>query len=36
MVAKESPEELKHKLNLETSRINWHDLQVYYARGHVV
>lgn len=31
-----SPEELKQKLNLETSRIGWHDLQTYYARGHVV
>lgn len=31
-----SPDDLKAKLNLETSRINWHDLQVYYARGHVV
>ncbi|NMT62546.1 DUF2288 domain-containing protein [Marinobacter orientalis] len=31
-----SPDDLKTKLNLETSRINWHDLQVYYARGHVV
>jgi len=36
MFSKESPEELKHKLNLETSQIAWHDLQVYYARGHVV
>lgn len=36
MSSKESSEELKSKLNLETSRINWHDLQVYYARGHVV
>lgn len=31
-----SRDELKNKLNLETSRINWHDLQTYYARGHVV
>lgn len=36
MTLRNSPEELKKKLNLETSRINWHDLQVYYARGHVV
>lgn len=32
----QSPEDVKVKLNLETSRISWHDLQVYYARGHVV
>lgn len=32
----QSPSDIKAKLNLETSRINWHDLQVYYARGHVV
>ncbi len=32
----QSPDDIKAKLNLETSRINWHDLQVYYARGHVV
>ncbi|MBJ6136554.1 MULTISPECIES: DUF2288 domain-containing protein [Marinobacter] len=31
-----SPDELKAKLNLETSRIHWHELQTYYARGHVV
>ncbi|MDC0662988.1 DUF2288 domain-containing protein [Marinobacter sp. SS21] len=31
-----SRDELKDKLNLETSRIGWHDLQTYYARGHVV
>ncbi|MBS3805850.1 MAG: DUF2288 domain-containing protein [Oleiphilaceae bacterium] len=31
-----SADELKAKLNLETSRIGWHDLQTYYARGHVV
>lgn len=29
-------DELLAKLNLETSRIGWHDLQTYYARGHVV
>ncbi|MCH8497856.1 MAG: DUF2288 domain-containing protein [Marinobacter sp.] len=28
--------DVKTKLNLETSRIPWRDLQVYYARGHVV
>lgn len=32
----QSPDDIKAKLNLETSRIAWHDLQVYYARGHVV
>lgn len=31
-----SRDELLAKLNLETSLINWHDLQTYYARGHVV
>lgn len=36
MTLRDSPDDLKKKLNLETSRINWHDLQVYYARGHVV
>ena len=35
MSSAESPEELKAKLNLETSRINWHELQTYYARGQV-
>lgn len=29
-------DELKAKLNLETSRIHWHDLQTYFARGQVV
>ena len=36
MTAELSRDELKAKLNLETSRIHWHDLQVYYARGQVV
>ena len=27
---------LRAKLNLETSRIHWHELQTYFARGHVV
>ncbi|MCM0613586.1 DUF2288 domain-containing protein [Marinobacter sediminum] len=31
-----SRDELKEKLNLETSRIHWHDLQTYFARGQVV
>ncbi|MBU2953139.1 DUF2288 domain-containing protein [Marinobacter sp. F3R08] len=29
-------DELKAKLNLETSRIHWHELQTYFARGQVV
>ncbi|SFL87298.1 DUF2288 domain-containing protein [Marinobacter zhejiangensis] len=36
MSSKLSRDELKAKLNLETSQIGWHDLQTYYARGHVV
>lgn len=32
----ESANEIKARLNLETSRIHWHDLQAYYARGQVV
>ncbi|MCG8517396.1 MAG: DUF2288 domain-containing protein [Pseudomonadales bacterium] len=36
MSSDQSRDELKAKLNLETSRIGWHDLQTYYARGHVV
>ncbi|WP_297793323.1 DUF2288 domain-containing protein [uncultured Marinobacter sp.] len=36
MPADLSRDELLTKLNLETSLINWHDLQTYYARGHVV
>lgn len=36
MSSPESPEQLKAKLNLETSRIHWHELQTYYARGQVV
>lgn len=35
-MAEPSQDELKAKLNLETSRINWHELQTYYARGQVV
>jgi hypothetical protein len=31
-----SGDELKAKLNLETSRIHWQDLQTYFARGQVV
>ena len=29
-------DETKARLNLETSRIRWHQLQTYYARGQVV
>ncbi len=36
MASELSRDELKAKLNLETSRIHWHDLQVHYARGQVV
>lgn len=36
MSSTHSRDELKAKLNLETSQIGWHDLQTYYARGHVV
>lgn len=36
MPADISRDELLTKLNLETSLISWHDLQTYYARGHVV
>ena len=35
-MATSSRDELKAKLNLETSRIHWHELQTYYARGNVV
>ena len=36
MSSDSSRDELKAKLNLETSRIHWHDLQTYFARGQVV
>lgn len=36
MSSTHSRDELKAKLNLETSQIGWRDLQTYYARGHVV
>lgn len=36
MTSESSRDELKAKLNLETSRIHWHDLQTYFARGQVV
>jgi len=35
-LSSESADEIKARLNLETSRIHWHDLQTYYARGQVV
>ncbi|GAA0845080.1 DUF2288 family protein [Marinobacter szutsaonensis] len=35
-MAESSRDDIKAKLNLETSRINWHELQTYYARGQVV
>ncbi|MBZ2169315.1 MULTISPECIES: DUF2288 domain-containing protein [Marinobacter] len=36
-MASDTPrDELKAKLNLETSRIHWHELQTYFARGQVV
>lgn len=36
MASSPTAQELKQKLNLETSQIGWRDLQTYYARGHVV
>lgn len=36
MSSPESTDQLKARLNLETSRIHWHELQTYYARGQVV
>ena len=36
MSSSPSRDELKTKLNLETSRIRWHELQTYFARGQVV
>ncbi len=36
MTSKPSSDELKARLNLETSRIHWHELQTYFARGQVV
>jgi len=36
MSSESSRDELKAKLNLETSRIHWHELQTYFARGQVV
>lgn len=36
MSSSQNNDEIKTKLNLETSRIGWHELQTYYARGMVV
>ncbi|WP_166266732.1 DUF2288 domain-containing protein [Marinobacter caseinilyticus] len=36
MTSTNATDELKSRLNLETSQIGWRDLQTYYARGHVV
>lgn len=36
MSSPQSRDEIKARLNLETSRIGWRELQTYYARGHVV
>jgi len=30
------PQSLKERLNLETAKIGWHELQRYYAAGNVV
>lgn len=36
MSSSRNNDEIKARLNLETSHIRWHELQTYYARGHVV
>lgn len=36
MSTDESLEDLRARLNLETSQIRWKDLQTYFARGQVV
>lgn len=36
MSSSRNNDETKARLNLETSRIHWHELQTYYARGQVV
>ncbi|MDN6320002.1 MAG: DUF2288 domain-containing protein [Marinobacter sp.] len=36
MSTSRNTDEIKTRLNLETSRIGWHELQTYYARGQVV
>ena len=32
----EAEKVLRAKINLETAEINWHDLQVFHAKGHVI
>lgn len=32
----EDSDDVRSKLNLETARISWKELQTYFARGHVV
>ncbi|MGS2722419.1 DUF2288 domain-containing protein [Porticoccus sp. GXU_MW_L64] len=34
--AERDPEILKAKLNLETARVHWHDLQRFFASGSVI
>ncbi|HEA51440.1 hypothetical protein LCGC14_0768730 [marine sediment metagenome] len=36
MSSSRNNDEIKARLNLETSHIRWHELQTYYARGQVV
>ncbi len=36
MTSPHSTDDIRATLNLETSRIGWHELQTYYARGQVV
>ncbi|MDO6441537.1 MULTISPECIES: DUF2288 domain-containing protein [unclassified Marinobacter] len=36
MSSSRNNDEIKARLNLETSRIRWHELQTYYARGQIV
>lgn len=36
MSSSSDTDEIKARLYLETSRIRWHELQTYYARGQVV
>ncbi|TBW55475.1 DUF2288 family protein [Marinobacter halodurans] len=36
MAAEQSTDNLRDRLNLETARIPWRDLQTYFARGQVV
>jgi len=36
MSSSRNNDEIRARLNLETSRIRWHELQTYYARGQVV